>query len=123
MSDRIATSDYDRGLAFLKRIHPPCDAVIEWFDGDEGLARDAVYHLTEYNDAPNEISVREVEALGRILNAMRLELAKGELVVISRDEDGEWYRSEFPHPLVTLDFDSSDNLIQVTVAGHGKRPA
>jgi len=32
-------------------------------------------------------------------------------------KDGIWVRSEFPHPLVTLDFDMNDHLVAVTVAG------
>lgn len=28
--------------------------------------------------------------------------------------EGEWVRSEFPHPLVTLDFDSNNNLLAVS---------
>ena len=32
-------------------------------------------------------------------------------------EDPTWVRSEFPHPLVTLDFDVNDKLVAVTVAG------
>lgn len=36
---------------------------------------------------------------------------------IVRDDDGVWVRSEFPHPLVTLDYDKDDRLIQVVVCG------
>lgn len=52
---------------------------------------------------------------------MRLSLSEGEIIVIARDEDGEWHHSEFPHPIVTLDYDKDNNLLQVTVAGHASK--
>lgn len=32
--------------------------------------------------------------------------------------DGEWDHSEFPHPLVTLDYDEHGRLLNVEVAGN-----
>lgn len=36
---------------------------------------------------------------------------------ITMDPGGRWDRSEFPHRLVTLDYDSENNLIGIAVAG------
>jgi len=44
------------------------------------------------------------------------------VITVKRIDDGVWARSEFPHPLVTLDYDIADKLIAVTVicpAGEG----
>jgi hypothetical protein len=30
-------------------------------------------------------------------------------------DDGKWHHSEFPHPLVTLDYDIDGNLLEVSV--------
>lgn len=39
-------------------------------------------------------------------------------VVTVQRSVSEWVRSEFPHPLVTLDYDKDDNLINVEVVGN-----
>lgn len=31
------------------------------------------------------------------------------------DQTGEWSRSEFPHPLVTVDYDDNGNVLKVVV--------
>lgn len=51
-------------------------------------------------------------------NAHRIEhLNDGQVLYIAIDPDGTWARSEFPHPLVTIDYDADDNLIGISPAG------
>lgn len=37
------------------------------------------------------------------------------VIEFNNDTDTTWVRSEFPHPLVTIDFDKDDNVIAVSV--------
>jgi hypothetical protein len=41
----------------------------------------------------------------------------GDVFVVTINPEGEWARSEFPHPLVTLDYDRSGELIQIVAVG------
>jgi hypothetical protein len=45
------------------------------------------------------------------------ELNDGQLLYIALDPDGVWARSEFPHPLITVDYDADDNVIGISPAG------
>lgn len=51
-------------------------------------------------------------------HAHRIEqLNEGEVLYIAIDPDGVWARSEFPHPLITVDYDADDNVIGISPAG------
>jgi hypothetical protein len=39
------------------------------------------------------------------------------ILILTLVEDGVWARSEFPHPLITIDFDADDNPIQIEIVG------
>lgn len=41
----------------------------------------------------------------------------GQIVYIALDPDGVWARSEFPHPLVTVDYDADEEVIGISAAG------
>jgi hypothetical protein len=50
--------------------------------------------------------------------AHRIEhLNDGHVVYIALDPDGVWARSEFPHPLITIDYDADGRVIGVSPAG------
>ena len=50
--------------------------------------------------------------------AHRIEhLNEGQVLYIALDPDGVWARSEFPHPLVTVDYDDEDRVIGISPAG------
>lgn len=36
-------------------------------------------------------------------------------VIVYKNSEARWVRSEFPHSLVTIDYDEDDNVISVTV--------
>lgn len=44
-------------------------------------------------------------------------LNEGQVLYIALDPDGVWARSEFPHPLVTVDYDDEDRVIGISPAG------
>lgn len=51
-------------------------------------------------------------------HAHRIEhLNEGEVLYIAIDPDGVWARSEFPDPLITVDYDADDNVIGISPAG------
>lgn len=51
-------------------------------------------------------------------DAHRIEhLNEGQILYIALDPDGVWARSEFPHPLVTVDYDAEDRVIGISPAG------
>ena len=39
----------------------------------------------------------------------------GEVIRYTVDAEAVWKRSEFPHPLITLDYDKDDKIIAVSV--------
>lgn len=40
-----------------------------------------------------------------------------ELFVMTANADGIWHHSKFPHPLITVDYDANDKVIQVVALG------
>jgi hypothetical protein len=51
-------------------------------------------------------------------HAHRIEhLNDGQVVYIALDPNGLWARSEFPHPLVIVDYDTEGNVIGISPAG------
>lgn len=42
---------------------------------------------------------------------------QGVVVYVALDPDGLWARSNFPHPLITVDYDSDDQIIGVCAIG------
>ena len=41
----------------------------------------------------------------------------GNVINVALDPDGTWARSEFPHPLVVVDYDAEDRPIAIQAAG------
>lgn len=41
----------------------------------------------------------------------------GDVITAILDPNGEWTHSEFPHPLVTLDYDKNYDVIAVVICG------
>lgn len=60
-----------------------------------------------------QLARTRVVALPRWWNKLRRRYSHVQVVRVDR----KWHRSEFPHPLVTLDFDEKDVLIGVSVLG------
>lgn len=44
-------------------------------------------------------------------------LNDGQVLYIAIDPDGEWARSEFPRPLITVDYNADDEVIGISPAG------
>lgn len=44
-------------------------------------------------------------------------LNDGQVIYIAIDPDGEWARSEFPQPLITVDYNADDEVIGISSAG------
>lgn len=40
-----------------------------------------------------------------------------DVFVMSLHPDGEWHHSKFPHPLITVDYDSAGRVIQIVGVG------
>jgi hypothetical protein len=45
------------------------------------------------------------------------QLNDGLVLYIAIDPDGIWARSEFPHPLITVDYDADGRIIGISPAG------
>lgn len=51
-------------------------------------------------------------------HAHRIEhLNEGEVLYIAIDPNGVWARSEFPDPLITVDYDADNKVIGISPAG------
>jgi hypothetical protein len=46
------------------------------------------------------------------MDLMTIEVSS-EVVRYVNEPEGKWARSEFPHPLVTVDYDADDNVISI----------
>lgn len=56
--------------------------------------------------------------------SLRIELFDGgDVLYVALDPDGVWDRSEFPHELITLDYNASGKLIGVETIGSAARAA
>jgi len=56
--------------------------------------------------------------------SFRIELFDGgEVLYVALDPDGVWDRSEFPHELVTLDYNANGRLIGIEAIGSAAKAA
>lgn len=61
------------------------------------------------------------DARGELLMPKIEMLDGGDVFVVTIDPEATWDRSEFPHPLLTLDFDANDDLIKIVAVGSTAR--
>lgn len=94
----------------LKRLDTGDDPGVgyEWLDPAELVA-------CEHGWRPSNEDAEKLVEEWRKSAVERIELLGENVTKVMLNHEAEWHHSEFPHPLVTLDFDAEDKLIGVSV--------